>query len=172
MKKNELDLIQVLVVSKRLLEEYLGESCKTITVPVELLDENNKLKEYTSHCICLEGEEEKAKAIIQTLSGLTKEEFIKNNPYCHITTYPTDDKKSFTISLDKDDNNPHKLEMNDGYEYIELFLYRFNNMRNNLIDKNEIVKPDDIFQYLDLVVNKEKYNKKENLFQKLKKRFK
>ena len=171
MKKNELDLIQVLTVSKKLLEEYLGENCTTITVPVLLLDENNELKKYTSHCICLEKEEVQAEVIIQSLSGLTKEEFIKKNPYCHITTYPTDDKKSFKISLDKEDNNSHKLEMNDGYEFIELFLYRFNNLRNNLIDKNEIVKDDDIFQYLDLVVNREKYNKKENMFQKIKKRF-
>ena len=45
-------------------------------------------------------------------------------------------------------------------------------MRNKLIDNNEIVKEDDIYQYLDMVLGaNKKEEQKESRFKKLKKRF-
>ena len=170
-KKNVLDLLQVLSASRQLVSAAVGEECIIIIEPVMLIDENNELKQYISHSICKESEEVEAKNTIRELDGLTKDDFIEKNPYCHISTYPTDEAGQFLISFDPEDDIPHKAEISRGYPYLDYFFLKFNNMRNNLIDNNEIVKEDDIYQYLYLVLNSyEKSKKKESTYEKIKKR--
>ena len=170
MKKNVLDLIQVLSASRQLVEASLGEECETIVVPVMLLDDNNELKEHISHSICKKSESVDAKIALRQLKGITKEEFIERNPYCHISTYSIDDAGSFLVSFDPDDSTPRKVEISKGYNYLDYFFYKFNNMRNTLIDNHERVKEDDIYQYLAMVLGPKKEEKKETKFQKIKKR--
>lgn len=173
MKKNVLDLLQVLSASRQLVEAAQNEECTSINVPVKLLDENNELKDFISHSICKKSEEVEANINIRQLNGLTKEEFIEQNPYCHISTYPVEDAGSFLVSFDLNDDIPRKVEISNGYNYLDYFFLKFNNMRNKLIDNNEIVKEDDIYQYLDIVLgaNKKEEKEKESRFKKLKKRF-
>lgn len=171
MEKNVLDLLQVLSASRQLVEAAQNEECTSINVPVKLLDENNELKDYISHSICKKSEEVDAKIFLRSLNGLTKEEFIEQNPYCHISTYSIDDAGSFLVSFDPYDDNPCKVEFSKGYNYLDYFFYKFNNMRNKLIDNHEIVKEDDIYQYLDIVLGANKKEEKESRFQKIKKRF-
>ena len=170
-QKNVLDLMQVLSASRQLVSAAVGEECVIINESVMLLDENDELKQYISHCICKETEEVEAKNTLRELNGLTKEEYIQKNPYCHISTYPLDEAGQFVISFDPEDDIPHKAEISRGYPYLDYFFLKFNNMRNNLIDNNEIVKEDDIYQYLYLILNSyEKQQEKESTFQKIKKR--
>ena len=170
-QKNVLDLMQVLSACRQLVSASVGEECIIINEPVMLLDENNELKQYISHSICKESEEIEAGNAIRELSGITKEEFIEKNPYCHISTYPTTEAGQCIISFDPEDDVPHKAEISKGYPYLNYFFLKFNNMRNNLIDNNEIVKDDDIFQYLYLILGSyEKKQEKESTFQKIKKR--
>lgn len=172
MKKNVLDLIQVVAASRKLVEASVGEECSSVNVPVKLLNENNELKEYISHSICKTSEEADAKINLRRLNGITKEEFIEKNPYCHISTYPVEEAGSFLVSFDPEDDIPCKVEISRGYNYLDYFFLKFNNMRNKLIDNNEIVKEDDIYQYLDMVLGaNKKEEQKESRFKKLKKRF-
>ena len=171
MRKNVLDLMQVLSASRQLVSAAEGEECTIVNVPVKLLDENNELKDYISYSICKESEEAEANIAIRKLSGLTKEDFVKQNPYCHITTYPVNLISSFSVSFDPEDNIPRKVQISRGYNYLDYFFLKFNNMRNTLIDNNEVVKEDDIFQYLYLILNSNKNSEKEeSRFQKLKNR--
>ena len=172
MKKNVLDLMQVLSVSRQLVEASLGEECTSVNVPVVLLDEIGQLQECMSHSICKKSEVFEAKDIIRNLNGLTKEEFIEKNPYCHISTYPMEAAGYYLASFDPNDDIPCKIEISDGYNYLDYFFCKFNNMRNNLIENHEVVKDDDIYQYLDIVLRANNRAKEpESRFQKIKKRF-
>ena len=170
LRKNILEFPRVLCACEELVSASLGEECVSVDVPVILLDENNELKKYKSYSICRKIEEEDAKIILKRLNGLTKEKFIEKNPYCHICTYPEDEKHYF-ISFDKSDDIPCKAEFSDGYNYLDYFFYKFNNMRNKLIDEKSPVELDDLDQYLYIVLyDSNKKEKKDNILQKVKKR--
>jgi len=176
LRKNVLEFPRVLCASRELVSASLGEECVSINVVLKLLDENNELKEYESYCICKKDEEIDAMERLKEFNGLSKEEYIKNNPYCHFCTYPVG-QKDFYISFNEDDNVPCKAEFSEGYNYLDYFFYKFNKFRNKLIDNKEVVKIDDLEDYLFLVLEngkkdkKDKEEVKESVFQKVKKRF-
>ena len=167
MKKNVLNIVDVISTSRQLIENKCGERCTSIIVPVDLKDEKGEIRPFITHSICERSEEENAKNYLKTLKGLTKEEFIKTNPYCHISSYPIIDAGDFLVSFDMNDDIPCKVEFSEGYDYLDTFFSKFNNMRNELIDEGVVVKEDDIYQFLDI-----SYNKKESKIKRLKKRFK
>lgn len=172
MKKNVLSLIEVMDVSKQLMGVATGEKCVSVNLPLQLVNDDNLLECYMTHTICKESEEEEAKERLKELSGLTKKEFIKQNPYCHISSYSMDDAGYYMASFDVNDDEPCKIQFSEGYEYLNYFFYKFNNMRNNLIENKQIVKDDDIYQYLDIVLGRLKRSSKtENRFQRFKNRF-
>ena len=51
-EKNKLLLIDVVHVSKKLVESVVGDDCTRIIVPIELIDENGNLVKYESYSIC------------------------------------------------------------------------------------------------------------------------
>ena len=168
--KNRLNLYYVVDAVRELIEKIEGEEYKDFKVTLELIDNEGNKNKYISYSISKKNEVEEAKMVISSFNGLSKDEYIKNNPYCHVTTFPINSNEHFLISLDMKDNYPCKVEISNKYNYVNKFLNDFNNMRNNLIDKSERVKEDDIKQYLDVNTDN-KYAPKDSIFQKIKRRF-
>lgn len=169
MKKNVLNLFDVISASIQLIEKTSGDDYSSITVPVKLKDENGVMNYYISHSICKRSEEEDAINLLKTFNGLTKKEFIEKNPYCHISTFLEKDAYSYFVSFDMNDDEPCKIEFGKDYDYLDKFFSKYNNMRNNLIDNGSVVKDDDIYQFLDLSYNTD--NNKMSSFQKIKSKF-
>lgn len=169
-EKNMLNLCYVVDASRELIGKVEGEDYKDFNVYLELIDDEGNKNKYISYSICKKNEVEEAKRVISSFNGLKKDDYIKRNPYCHVTTFPANTNELYLISLNMNNNYPCKLEISDKYDYVIKFLNDFNNLRNNLIDKNERVKEDDIKQYLDINYDN-KYVSKDSVFQKLKRRF-
>ena len=168
--KNRLNLYYVVDAARELIEKVEGEEYKDFHVPLELIDNEGNKNKYISYSICKNNEVEEAKMVINSFNGLNKDDYIKRNPYCHVTTFPANSNEHYLISFDMMDNYPCKAEISDKYNYVTKFLNDFNKMRNNLIDRNERVKEDDIKQYLDINTDN-KYAPKDSIFQKIKRRF-
>ena len=168
--KNLHNLSYIVDASRELIEKVEGEEYKDFFVPLELIDKKGNKNKYISYSICKKCEVEEAKKVISSFNGLNKDEYIKNNPYCHITTFPANSNEHYLISFDMKDDYPCKAEISDKYNCITEFLNSFNKMRNRLIDNNERVKEDDIKQYLDVNTDN-KYASRDNIFQKIKRRF-
>ena len=167
-KKNVLELLDVLSASRRLVEASCGEECTSVSVSVNLKDEEGNYKQYISNVICKSSEEYDARIALRHMSGLTKKEYIENVPFCHVATYPIEEAGKFKVSFNKEDDGICKAEFSKGYSYLNYFFLKFNKMRNDLIDEGQVVKRDDIYQYLDLVLANEHEEEKETRFQKIK----
>ena len=67
--------------------------------------------------------------------------------YCHIATFKRKYRESHTISFDKSDDSFIYANYNDNFKYVENFFKSFIEFRNYLIDNNQVVKYDDLYQF-------------------------
>jgi len=165
---NRISYEDVLYTTKDICEYMTGEDYAILSIPIKLKDKD-VLKDYISVIACKNSEKDLVKAEILTQEGLTKNEYIKNVGYCHITTYETNNMETKYISFDNNDNYPIKAMFNSPYSEIEAFFKNFIKFRNDLIEKNQIVKSDDIEQYFQAVTGF-KVNNTDTIFTRVKKK--
>ena len=147
----------VVTLTKDICEFIANEKYETLYVPTK--DKDNK--DTISVISCKENSLRKVKKDIDKYGYVDKEELINNENYCYITTY--DRKKLIKeISFDINDDYPAKAEFTDEYEFLSNFFKNFITFRNNLIENNEVVKKDDIYQYFLSLVGFSEMERKYN----------
>ena len=133
---------------------------------IDLLD-NGELKNYTTIFCCKKGDEDIIKNEIESFRGKDKEEYKINGEVCHIATYQTTDD-CFHISFDSNDKCSIHANYNEKFKCIEDFFIRYLNSRNSLIERKQIVKDDDSYQYFLSVVKGFNDNKANSFFNNIK----
>ena len=172
-KSSKLSFSDVISTTKDLCSCVTGDKYKVAYINLNLSDKG-VLKEYTSVVACRE--EEYPDLVIDALSfdGCDKEKYVLDSKFCHIATFESYLYPRNPISFDMNDDCPIKAEINEEYGYLDAFFRRFIEFRNNLIENNQVVKEDDIYQYCLVVTEKiNKRNKpkfKENIVKRLIKR--
>ena len=159
---NKIPFFDVVIVSKYLCEHITGERHEIIYAPVTLKDED-KLNKYLSVLICKEKDVEEAVTEVVKMNDKPIEEYFVNRKYCHIATFPENTKRK-TVDFDMNSDSSIKANINEEYSYVDNFFRRFINFRNNLIENNQVVKSDDIYQFYASLTgfaqNKKKSNNK------------
>ena len=142
---SKLPFIDVVTVAKSLCEYVTSEEHEIIYVPVTLEDEG-KLENYLSVLICKKDEIEAVLIEANKMGTKPKAEYSPNKGYCHIATFPEDTKRR-EVDFDMNSDSPIKADINEEYSYVDRFFKTFIKFRNNLIEKKQVVKRDDIYQY-------------------------
>ena len=142
---NKIPFIDVITVAKDLCKYATGEDYEVIYVPIALKD-NNEINHYLSVILCKKEEVEKALVETTKQEGKNITDYTINSKYCHIATFPENTKRN-EVDFDMNSDSKIKANINEEYNYIDIFFKRFINFRNNLIKNKQVVKRDDIYQY-------------------------
>ena len=146
MKKNSmLVYAEVCGFTAELCTFKTGDIHDILHVPVHLVDQDEE-KRFITTIVCREDEKEQAVKDIQKNNGLKKEDYSVPGKYCHICTHD-DGVDNYFISFDKQDDYPVKANFNQEYTEVSDFFESFIRFRTKLLEKGEIVKSDDLYQY-------------------------
>lgn len=160
-KNDRLSFIEVLVATKELYELINQEDSEIIRVPLELYSDDNALKDYLSIIVCKKKDRKRTEEAMKKQNHKQRKDLEVPKGSCHITTFYEVIPKSREITFNRnDDGCPIKASFNKEYESIDQFFKSFIRFRNKLIENNEIVKEDDLFQYLALVKHNVKSKRK------------
>ena len=170
-KNSKLALSDVTSTTRDLCEYATGDEYRTIYVDLNLKDKG-KLVEYTSIVACKKEDVKDAKEEILDYDGYDISQFSVNSRYCHIATFESNLYYKNLISFDMSDDCPIKAEINDEFGYVDAFFRRFIDFRNRLIERNQVIKDDDVYQFFLAVTDGYEKRKKETLKNKVLKRFK
>lgn len=161
--KNNIRLIDALSASRQIIETIEGEECKILCVPVEYVEDDGSTRKYISFSICKTSEAPEATIKLRGCEGMDLEEFIRNNPYHHISTFPIEYAGDEDASFGIDDDNPIKILLKDEDIELNKFFTNYINFINYSVDNNLTVKEDDIYQNLYLFINKIKEERGEKI---------
>ena len=140
----------VIAVTKDFCNLVHDEEYETVYVPT-IVRKNEGIKTYFSVIVCEKSAADRINKSIEDNSFFEANIISLGKDFCYITTFDSD-KKHDRISFDKNDDCPIKASFSSDYLYIEYFFKKFIDFRNNLINNNEVVKSDDIFQYFYSIV--------------------
>ena len=165
-----LNMIHVGVAVKDLMSYATGEECDFDSFPVTLKDRNDNDIQKIALIGFKESNRDKVmKDVIKNTGRVESKFYVSPTNGCIITLYD-DSKEIEAISFgEEDDDYPIKSMIPDDYGYIQTFFERFLNFRDDLIRHKQVVKEDDMFQYLTSVTGG--FSKKETLKGKFQKRF-
>ncbi|MBQ6497717.1 MAG: hypothetical protein IJI58_03275 [Bacilli bacterium] len=130
---------------KKLYGNVNKEDYESVFIPVTVKENEKELKYYV---VIMCPKKEILKTFEESLKSeiKTKEEYTINPNYCHIATFP-EDAIGKEIDFDINSDSEIKANFNKEYEYVNNFFRRFINFRNKLIETEQVVKSDDIYQY-------------------------
>lgn len=144
--RNSLNIIDVTSLTADMCSYVNKGEWEFVYVPVNLKDDN-KMESYFSLVVCPKDKTESLFQYIQNMNGFLLEDYKIPEEYCHISTFKKKYRNTYSISFDKNDNNYIHANYNDNFKYVENFFKSYIKFRNCLIDNNQPVKYDDLFQF-------------------------
>ncbi len=165
-----LNMIQVGIVVKDLMNYATGEECDFESYPVILKDEDGKDVKKLALVSFKESDRDRVISEVNRNNGKSIDNFfISPVTGCLITLYDKGPKIGNFVSFDEDDDYPVKSMIPDDYSYAQVFFEKFLNFRDGLRRQNSVIKDDDIFQYFISVTGG--FKKTETIKDKIQKRF-
>ena len=144
--RNSLSIFNVSSLTGDICSYYNEGEWESVYVPVNLKNEKG-LDGYYSLVCCPKNKTEELYKYIQKMNGFLLEDYKIPEEYCHIATFERKYRESHTISFDKNDDSFIYANYNDNFKYVEDFFKSFIEFRSYLIDNNQVVKYDDLYQF-------------------------